>query len=284
MHASPPHRRALLALTAVQLLFGTLGPIGKIALPAFGATGVALGRIVGGALVFGLLRRIQGLPGVPPALRGRFLLCAFLGVAGNQLLFLEGLSRTSAVHATLIVTTTPVFTMVVGALLHRERPPLRSLLGVVLSLGGVALLLGPALGAGALVGDLLILCNTALYATYLVISRPLLTALPPLSVAAGLFAYAVPFVIIGAGIPTVTVSGPALAALAWIVAGPTVGTYLLNLVAQRHLSATLVGLFISLQPFVAAALAIPLLGETPGLREAAAAALSLAGIWVATRP
>ncbi len=286
MHAPAlpsPKARALAALTVVQLLFGTLGPIGKIALPVFGAPGVALARILGGAVVFGALRLAMGQPRAPRALQPRLALCAFIGVVANQLLFLEGLSRTSAVHATLLVTTTPVFTLLAGALLHRERPRAQVLAGVMLSLGGVGLLVGPKLGTGALLGDLLILANTALYATYLVISRPLLAQLPPITVAAGLFAWAAPMVLLVRGFSWPEAPAPALWALGWIVLGPTVGTYLLNLMALRQVPATLVGLFISLQPFVAAALALPLLGEVPGPREALAAALSLGGIVLASR-
>jgi drug/metabolite transporter (DMT)-like permease len=73
--------------------------------------------------------------------------------------------------------------------------------------------------------------------------------------------------------------------MAWILVGPTVGTYLLNLMALRSVSPTLVGLFIALQPFVAAALAIPMLGERPGLRELAAGLLAVTGVaWASWRP
>lgn len=292
MPAPRPPPRALFTLLVVQLLFGTLGPVGKVAMPVFGASGIALARIAGGALVFGALRALFSLPRVPREHQLRLALCAVVGIAGNQLLFLAGLSRTSSIHATLIVTTTPVFTMLLAALIDGERPTPRTIGGVALSLSGVALLLSPGLGGGSLVGDLLVLANTALYSLYLVCSRPLLKALPPLSVAAGLFAWGVPWVLLASALTGAAPSLGGLAgfavppaagwALAWIVLGPTVGTYLLNLVALRSVPATLVGLFIALQPFVAAAIAIPLLGEEPGLREVAAACLSVAGIALAS--
>ncbi|HND31710.1 MAG TPA: hypothetical protein PLA94_17025, partial [Myxococcota bacterium] len=55
----PPYpnlRPALLSLVVVQIFFGSLPVIGKLAIPAFGAGGVAFFRIAGGAVVFQLLR------------------------------------------------------------------------------------------------------------------------------------------------------------------------------------------------------------------------------------
>jgi len=139
-----------------------------------------------------------------------------------------------------------------------------------------------ALGGGV-VGDLLIVGNTALYSFYLVLSRPLLQRHPPLSVVAGVFAWGVPLTLPFTGLPPVEAPAVAWAAMAWILAGPTVGTYLLNLVALQHVPATVVGVFIALQPFVAAALAVPLLGETLGWRQVVAASASVGGILLVSR-
>jgi drug/metabolite transporter (DMT)-like permease len=279
----PARRHALLALLVVQVLFGTLGVVGKVAIPHFGADGVAAWRIAGGALVFGVLRRALGLPGVPRADQARLLLCAAIGIAGNQLLFLHGLARTTAVHATLLVTLTPVFTLLLGAALGHERLGWRPVLGVGAAVGGVAVLLSHGLAGGGVVGDLLIVGNTALYSFYLVLSRPLLQRHPPLSVVAGVFAWGVPLTLPFTGLPPVEAPAVAWAAMAWILAGPTVGTYLLNLVALQHVPATVVGVFIALQPFVAAALAVPLLGETLGWRQVVAASASVGGILLVSR-
>lgn len=279
----PARRHALLALLVVQVLFGTLGVVGKFAIPHLGADGVAAWRIAGGAVVFGVLRRVLGLPGVPWSSQARLALCAAIGIAGNQLLFLHGLARTTAVHATLLVTLTPVFTLLLGAALGHERLSWRPVVGVALAVAGVAVLLSHGLHGGSVVGDLLIVANTALYSFYLVLSRPLLATHPPLSVVAGVFAWGVPLTLPFTGLPPVEGPPVAWAAMAWILAGPTVGTYLLNLVALQHVPATVVGVFIALQPFVAAALAVPLLDESIGWRQALAASASVAGILLVSR-
>ena len=49
--------------------------------------------------------------------------------------------------------------------------------------------------------------------------------------------------------------------LAFVIAGPTLGTYALNAFALEHAPSSLVGVFITLQPVIAISLAGPLLGE-----------------------
>ena len=43
-------------------------------------------------------------------------LCSMLGIVGNQLLFVKGLSLTTVINATLLSTTIPVFTLFISIL------------------------------------------------------------------------------------------------------------------------------------------------------------------------
>lgn len=293
MPSYPNLRPALLSLLVVQLFFGSLPVMGKLAIPAFGAGGVAFFRIAGGAVVFQLLR--MGGPSVPWREQPKILLCAILGIAGNQLLFLYGLQYTRAVNATLIITLVPVLTYAVALLFGMERWVWRRVAGIGVGLAGVALLVAGDVGGGELIGDLLILGNTTAYALYLVISRPLLERLSPLTVVAWLFTWSVPITLVVVGLPTLpawdAVAGvgaqmevPVWATMIYIIAGPTVGAYYLNLYALRAVPSSTVALFIYLQPFVTTALSIPLLGEIPGPRTLICAVISFVGVWLATRP
>ena len=88
-----------------------------------------------------------------------------------------------------------------------------------------------------------------------------------------------------AGLPPLGGGDPsAWSALAWVVLACTVGTYALNLYALKTLPSSTVAVLIYLQPFVATSLAFPLLGETPTLRMIVAAAITFAGVGLATRP
>jgi drug/metabolite transporter (DMT)-like permease len=117
------------------------------------------------------------------------------------------------------------------------------------------------------VGNLLIMLNSLAFSIYLVISRPLLARYRTITVITwtmGLGALGVlPF---GAGnlaahAPTLTVG--AWVALAYIALFPTVGTYFLNGYALRRAPASLVAIYIYVQPLIGALLAALLLGERP---------------------
>jgi len=274
-------------LLAVQVLFGAMPVVGKVAIGAFGPTGVAFLRMASGMLVFQVLRAALRLPGIPLRDQPAVLLCAILGISANQLLFLNGLSRTSAIHAALLTTTIPVLTMVAAAVLGRERLQGRRSAGVAVALAGVLVLVAgkDPTGRASVLGDIMIFGNASVYAAYLVLSRDLLARHSPLSVLPSLFTWgwitALPFT----GFPLLTGhTQEGWLAAAFIVLGPTIGTYWLNLYALRTVPSSVVALFIYLQPPIAAALAIPLLHERPTARLGAAAVLTFAGVWLATRP
>jgi drug/metabolite transporter (DMT)-like permease len=279
--------RALAALLVVQLLFGAMPVLGKLAIPAFGPGGVAMLRMLGASLTFFVAARVTRTPPLPLAEQPRVLLLSVFGISANMLLFLFGLSRTSATHAALLTTTIPVLTMLAAWALGRERLQAHRGVGIALALAGVVYLVSgrePA-GEATVAGDLLVVANCTSYAIYLVLSRDLLARVSPLAVLPWLFAWgavcSAPFT----GLPPLS-GHPAAAwvAVAVIVLGPTIGTYWLNLFALRTVPSSVVALFIYLQPFVAAALALPLLGERPTVRALAASGLTFAGVWVATRP
>lgn len=288
--ALPEHRRALAALVTVQVLFGSLPVVAQLAFPAFGARGVAAWRLGAAALAFHAFARATRMPWLPWREHPRVLLLALLGVSGNQILFLEGLSRTSALHAALLTTTIPVLTLVAAVALRRETLSWRRAAGIPVALVGVLVLLAqrdPS-GHATLTGDAMIVANASIYSLYLVLSRDLLARWPTMAVLPWLFTWGFVSALPLTGLPPLHVpdphmAGQAWAALAWVVLGPTIGTYWLNLVALRVLPSSTVALLIYLQPFVAASLALPLLGEAPTWAMLAAAGITFVGVRLATR-
>ncbi len=272
---------AVAALIGVQLLFGTLPVVAKHAFVTLGTSGVACMRIAGALAVFTLLARVTRAPALPRVEQPFVILLAVLGVTANQLLFLFGLARTSATHAALITATIPVLTPLAAALLGRERLGLRRSGGIALALVGVlVLLLGKdAQGHASIAGDLMILTNASVYALYLVLSKDLMGRFPPLTALPWLFGWGLLTSLPFTGLPA---PGPAPTSawlsMAYIVLGPTVGTYGLNLFALQRVPASVVAIFIYLQPFVAGALAWPLLGEAPTLRMAVSALITFVGV------
>jgi drug/metabolite transporter (DMT)-like permease len=290
-----PRTRFILALLAVQTMFGTLPLTGQLAMhgvlggPAAGVQGIpplslAALRALGAALILGLAAG-RRLFAVSTRDLGWLALFALLGVVGNQALFLEGLSRTTQTNAAVLIATIPVFTTGFALALRKERTSALRLLGIALGLGGALLLAGIErfdLSDRRLVGNLLVIANAALWSLHLVLARPVLQRLEPLVVLAWMFLFGA-LALVPAGVGPLLEAWPAIPAVswqaaAWIVALPTVLAYLLNIHALRAVESSQVAIFTYLQPLLAGVLAWAVVGERLTLRTGAAAALIFAGV------
>jgi drug/metabolite transporter (DMT)-like permease len=99
-----------------------------------------------------------------------------LGVTGVTLYFgFEnwGLVYTTASHAALIVATIPLAIALLDAWGRQERPRASLLAGLLLSLAGVALVVGPSRGEARLLGDLLMFGAVAAWVAYTFLARHL---------------------------------------------------------------------------------------------------------------
>jgi drug/metabolite transporter (DMT)-like permease len=114
-----------------------------------------------------------------------------LGLAGHglyQTIFILGLNVTLAGNVALILSTSPVWVAIFGALLGYERVRAYSWAGVGLSLAGVTLVIfgsGEELQFGPrLLGDVLTVTATIIWALYTVFSGPLLKRYSPVKLSA----------------------------------------------------------------------------------------------------
>ncbi|MEM1566276.1 MAG: DMT family transporter [Candidatus Bathyarchaeia archaeon] len=115
----------------------------------------------------------------------RFILLALLGNTIYQLLFINGISRTTAGNSSLILATAPIFISVFSSALGVEKVGRRVWEAMVISFSGTLLIvLGSgkplSLSAQNVWGDILILACTMCWSAYTVLSKPLLEHYSPL--------------------------------------------------------------------------------------------------------
>lgn len=165
MPLPPDDARA--ALTMRWLLLGTMAVWGanlsivKLLIAHFDTMAVATLRMSVAALalllVLGWWRRPW--PALQRPQWGLLLLCAVLMVYANQILFTEGVARTSAANAALIIALNPLVSSTLAVLVLGDRFTFTRAAGVLLGFSGVAMVVlnrpGAALGSGGL-GDLLV--------------------------------------------------------------------------------------------------------------------------------
>jgi len=275
-----------LVLLVVQLIFGVNHVVAKAVLARVPPLAVAgLRALVATPLLLGLgWWRDRRLPA-----RRQLPMLAVLGLTGvfaNQVLFIEGLKRSTATNAAILQLSIPAFAVAVSLLLRVERVSASRIAGVALAIAGAVAMLRPSqlvLGGEALIGNLLLLANCLSYACFLVLQRPLLAELPWRTMIGWAFAF-------GGG-AVLALSAPSLLALpvsslpartwgglAYIVICATAVGYLLNTWAVQRSSPVTAAVYITAQPVVATALAVLLLGETPGVGEAVGFVLIVAGL------
>lgn len=279
--------RTLAALLAVQVFFASLPIAAKFALREVEAPVLALLRVsLAAAFFFALQRAVVG-----ERVRGRGDLArlaayAFFGVAANQLLYVTALTLTTATAAQTFVAVGPALTLLFAVALGRERATAGQWAGIALAAAGALWLVGVGFAGGSGAGNLLALLNVGCYSFYLVISRDLLRRYHPLTVVAWTFVLGAAMILPwGAWALARSVAAPsatAWTALAWIVVVPTVGAYYLNAWALGRVRASVVSVFVYLQPVMTALLAVSLLGERPSPRLLPAAALIFAGVAAST--
>jgi drug/metabolite transporter (DMT)-like permease len=280
-------------LIVVQICFASLAVAGRFALRSVPPDALVLTRVAGGALIFFALARWQGGSlAIARADVPRLLACAVLGVVCNQLLFVNGLRLSSATSASMLGGTIPVFTATFAVLFGVEKWRTARFIGIALSLSGALVLIATRVKTGTAgdhpaLGNAMIVVNSISYSLFLVAVRPLAAKYPPMTLVALLFATALPLVA-PFGIPAWIELAPRLAAadvgfLAFIVAVPTVGAYSFNQIAMQRADASLVAIYVYLQPLFATTGAVLLLGERPTIFTALSAVLIFAGLWVSSR-
>ncbi|WKZ65409.1 MAG: DMT family transporter [Flavobacteriales bacterium] len=253
--------RAHLGLFTVNAIYGLNYVVAKGLMPGVIAPGgFILLRVLGASVLFWLLRALRPQR-VAWADWSRMLLCAVFGVALNQLMFFHGLMRTSPINASIIMVATPILVLILSGVLIGERISRRKVLGVVLgAIGALALILlrpaGAMAGSTAL-GDAFILINAASYGLYLVMVKPLMRRYSAVTVMAWCFLIGA-FLVLPFGwsdlhaVDWPALTAPALIAMAFVVVMVTFVAYLLNTWALGVVSPSVVGIYIYLQPLLAA--------------------------------
>jgi drug/metabolite transporter (DMT)-like permease len=281
-----------LALALVQILFGVHYFVAKLILADMPPRAWAAVRICIAAailLVWTVLAK-RARPHGRDAWK-KLALYALFGVTINQLLFVEGLSRTTPSHSALINSLIPVLTLALAIAAGKERATPLGMLSIVVSFASVLLLLGVErfrLQDDLVLGDLLTLANGLSFSTFLVLSRDYLRRHDPVASTAWILGIgALGILAIGAG-PLGRDEWGALPPRFWglaafAIVGATVVTYFLNSYALRHTDSSMVALFIYLQPPIATALSVGFLHERPTPRFYAASAGVLLGLLLAVQ-
>ena len=303
MRAMLLHPRVILLLTLPPLLWAGNAVVGRL----------MVGQVP--PLTLNFLRWLLALLVLLPLawrallplsrLRERWPYLLAIGVLGvgayNSLQYLA-LVTSTPINVTLVASSLPVWTLLIGALCYGVRPSRRELAGGALGLAGVALVVSrgswQTLSTVRFVpGDLYILVAVIGWAVY-----TWLLARPPAHMQgtrrpdwdwSGLLLIQILFGLLGstlffageqwAGAHAIRWSWGVAAALVYVALGASLLAYRSYGLAVAQAGPALAALFTNLTPLMAALLSALVLGETPQAYHAAAFILIVGGIAVSTR-
>ena len=228
----------------------------------------------------------RGRDWIGTALLGLMFFAAFF------IIYNLALADTTAARGALALSTLPLVTMIVAAVLGAEPMTLRKTFGVLLAMSGVALALLTGLATAppsAWRGDLTMLAATLIMALYSVWSRPFMARSSPLGfvtaamgIGGGCLAV---FAGLNGGFAVTRAFGPAqwVAVTYLAVGGGAAAFYLWNFALERT-TPTRVTNTMTVNPLAASLLAAVIVGEPIGLNLIVGLVAVGAGIWLASTP
>lgn len=279
-------------LLAMALIWGLNFSVMKYGVDAFSPLAFNALRVTLASLA---LAGIAFAPGARPPSRAdatRLMLLGLLGHATYQLFFINGLARTRAGTAALLIGGTPALIAILGRIFGFDRISRRGALGIVFSMSGVACVV---LGAGntdaggdSRTGLLLILASSTCWAFYTMGLRAVSHRVDGVQIAAWtLFGGAGPLIL--AGIPALlrtdfaAIPPAAWGSIAYSGLMAFVVAYVFWYRGMQRLGPTRTSMYANLQPIIALGAAWIALHERPTPWQFAGAACVISGLYLSRR-
>ena len=213
----------------------------------------------------------------------RYLAAGLSGFTVYQLGFNLGLDRTSVFSASLLISTSPLFTILILTLIG-ERPPAAAWIGVAAAVAGVAIFLSDKQGGDhSTAGDLLCIMAAAAFGLYGIVNRPLVATYPATTYSAWTLLFGgLPLLLFG--IPTVrdqdwsAISSRGWLGVLYMVIFPVYIAYIFWNYGIARRGAAVATSFGLLVPVIAGVLSALLYDEPFGFRKLLGAGLVLGGL------
>jgi len=289
-----PRALALLAATAAGAIYGVNHTVAKGLMPdVIQPYGFILLRISGALLLFWLISFFFTSEKIDRSDWLRIISCAFFGMTLNMLMFFKGLSLSTPINSSVVITLVPVILLVMSAIFIKEKITWLKSIGIGLGLVGALLLIlfGAKTQPNAPnipLGNILFIINAFAYSTYLIIVKPLVAKYSSITLMKWFFLFA--FIInIPIGYSELSMvnwselSSTSIWQLVFVVVGTTFLTYLFNIYALKQLRPSTIGALIYLQPVLAVLYAVLVGADILTALRIGAAILIFTGVYLSTR-
>ena len=282
-----------MALFITQLIYGANYSFTKVVMPEYiQPFGFILVRVIGGLVLF-FIASLFVKEKVQTKDIGRLGLLALFGVAINQLLFYKGLNLSTPINASIMMISNPIIVMIIMAFILRERISSTRILGILIGISGALTLLlfnnNFTFGSTTITGDVLVLINSASWAVYTILVKPLMRKYATITILKWCFAFGLIFILPFSyeefqEVEWENIPRNVYWCIGFVVVCTTFIAYLLNTYALKELSPSVVSIYIYLQPFLASLIAIGLGQDRLDPIKVTAGLLIIAGVVLASKP
>ncbi len=229
-------------------------------MPQFiGPSGIIFVRCMAAAVFFSCLYIFSPKEKILKTDLYKIIMASALGIAANQLLFMEGLNKTTPINASLMMTSSPIIVFIVAAIYLKEKITWAKVAGISLAASGAIALLLHSLAIAAhniLVGDIFIILNACCWALFLVRVKPLVTKYRTTTIMPLLFIFGFAFIFpFGYSdfqkIVFNQFTLQAWWALGFVIVFSTLFAYYLNIHVLKFINPSIAGVYIYMQPVLA---------------------------------
>lgn len=281
-----------IVILLTNIIFGINTPLAKNALSSVGPYAMTTFRFAGCTVLFWAASLILHPPKINKKDIGLLCIASLFGIVFNLFLFILGLYYTTPTNASIIVSMTPIFTMILAFVFLREPLTIKKALGVACGLTGALILIFTKQGVSAMaknntLGIIFVVISSISYAIYLTLFSKLIKRNHPVNIMKWMF-LASTIVVLPITYPHLrsldfaSITSTTWLEISYVVVLATFLNYLFIPMGQARLRPTTLSMYNYVQPVVTTTIAIITMMDVLTIYKVLAAILIFSGVYIVT--
>ena len=282
-----------IALFSANLIFGLNNPISRSLMPEIlSPFTLTFFRLSGGMLLFWIVSLFVKYEKVPAKDILMLFFASLFALTLNQLPFFVGLSMTSPIDASIVVTMLPILTMILAAIFIKEPITLMKAVGVLVGASGALLLVftsvTPKNGESNFWGNIIVFGAVTSFAIYLTVFKNVIMKYSAITIMKWMFLFGTLVSLPFCYKPVIQTDFTLLSSgtfwrIGFMVVFATFLGYLLIPIGQKLLRPTTLSMYNYVQPIVASMVAVFIGIDTFGYEQALSGLLVFSGVYIVTQ-
>ena len=282
-----------IAMFSANVIFGLNIPVSRTLMPEIlSPYTLTFFRLGGGMLLFWIASVFVKKEHVPA--KDLFLLffASLFALTLNQLPYFIGLSMTSPIDASIVITMLPILTMILAAIIIKEPITLMKAVGVLVGASGALLLVFNShtvhVGKSNFLGNMIVFGAVASFAVYLTLFKNLITRYSAITLMKWMFLFGTIVCFPFCYKPLIQTDFALLTTgtywrIGYVVIFATFLGYLFLPLGQKVLRPTTLSMYNYVQPIVASMVAVAIGIDVFGVEKALSSILVFAGVYIVTQ-